>query len=351
MSLPPTTPASSASGGSAGDWPQGFEARWRHSRQLLQQAAAVPLSTWLEDCRQDPQDWQLQWFLAQVCGAHPGGEAIATLEQLETLAREALVQVEILRAWCYQGEPGQRRLEAAIAHPLERAQALEALAGTEQPAFMPLLMAGARDPDPRWRAEAARALGQARDAHLLQSLLDLVGDPDAAVRRAVVEAVRLAPALDPDQRHGLLVAALADPDPEVAREAVWGLAHQGDWRAIAHAATQAGPVRPAALVALGSAGEAIALEHLAGLPPQDWSEAEWRSVIQALGGNALAAEATRLLLGWWPRQQQRPDLIYALGRLGQAEQVCPVLAELLPQTPPGSSERLALEQARRALEC
>ncbi len=349
MSFPPSRPADCASETGPAVWPADFESRWHWFRLTVRRQERQSLSNWLTDCRHDPDDWQKQWFLAQLCAALPGPGAIAALEGLDLLASEPLVRMEVLRGWREQGEPGLVRLRAAIARPEERSWALDALAGSERPELLTLLLEGLESEESRWRAEAARALGHAEDPALAQRFQPLLTDATATVRRAAVEAIRHCPALTHPQKLPLLQIGLADPDPEVAREAAWALAQQHDWSSLGAAAATPGPARTAALATLATATDEAALGQLIGLAASDWPASLWTPLLASLGQSPFPEPISHWLVQWAEQCPCRRELIYCLGRLGAAAIARPLLERWLHENRhPG--ERLSLEQALRALE-
>jgi len=203
-----------------------------------------------------------RWRAAAILGRNPqrSREAIAALvaaladseEFVRWQAAEALAAQEAGRVF--------PALAAALddPEPLRRAGAAEALGHLGGEAAASILGQHVADPDPRVRAALAAALGQTCDLTCLSLLVGLLTDGEPAVRRAAARALgRLAdpkaaaplaavPAQDrqpllvrratsaaiaaaphPDARPQLL-AALADPDPQVRGYAAQALGHVGD---------------------------------------------------------------------------------------------------------------------------
>ena len=86
-----------------------------------------------------------------------------------------------------------------------------------------------KDPDPRIRAEAARAVGMRATASWLAWLRPALKDRDPEVRWEAVRSVGLIKARD---GFPLLIEALKDPVPRVRMEAARALGALGDARAI-----------------------------------------------------------------------------------------------------------------------
>lgn len=204
----------------------------------------------------------LRWRAAASLGRSPlrSPEAIAAL--IRALADpEPIVRWQVAEALAAQ-EAGHvfPALKAALAdpEPLRRAGAAEALGRLGGEAAALALRPCLRDADPRVRAAAAAALGDLADTTALTDLLPLLDDPDTDVVRAAATAigrsgnaaaaVPLARALaQPGQpvlvRRALaaalthvphpnaqpqLLAALADPDPQVRACAAHALGQVGN---------------------------------------------------------------------------------------------------------------------------
>jgi HEAT repeat protein len=204
-----------------------------------------------------------RWEGANVLGRHPqrSTEAIALLIEAlgdpepfvrwqvsETLAaQDATCVFHALTDALTEGQPAQRAGAAA---------ALGRIGGE---AATTALCKQVEDPDPRVRGALAQALGQIGDPTTAVELVPMLDDADADVRRAAAHAlgrigspgtaVALAEALaqrdqpllvrrslaaalagaahHPDAQPALL-AALADPDPQVRGYAVRALGHIGN---------------------------------------------------------------------------------------------------------------------------
>lgn len=238
-------------------WARGLVQWWRAWRAgaatTSEPAALAALRSAKPRCR---------WEAAALLGRNPqrSREAIAALvaaladseEFVRWQAAEALAAQEAGRVF--------PALAAALddPEPLRRAGAAEALGHLGGEAAASILGQHVADPDPRVRAALAAALGQTCDLTSLSLLLGLLTDGEPAVRRAAARALgrladpkaaaplaavlaqdgqpllvrratsaAIAAAPHPDARPQLL-AALADPDPQVRGYAAQALGHVGD---------------------------------------------------------------------------------------------------------------------------
>jgi HEAT repeat protein len=126
--------------------------------------------------------------------------------------------------------------------PAVRRVSMEIVAQVGAPEGRAALQRGLRDEDPSVRAAALKGMARLGDRGAVPEIVPSLSHPDGAVRSAAVEAA--AACARPDERRGLLTAALSDPDPSVrARAAVLGERYdvleamaaspQATWRAVA----------------------------------------------------------------------------------------------------------------------
>lgn len=208
-----------------------------------------------------------RWQAAAALGQHPmrSPEAIAALvaalsdeeEFVRWHAAEALAKQEVGNVF------PTLAVSLADADPLRRAGAARSLGLLGGEAATQALLQRTQDPDSRVRAAVAEALGHIADPTALPALLPLLADPEPLVVRTVSHALSLigsptsagalaaalarpgqpllvrralaaalARAPHPDAQPELL-AALADPDPQVRAYAARGLGQVGNEAAYA----------------------------------------------------------------------------------------------------------------------
>lgn len=114
--------------------------------------------------------------------------------------------------------------------------------------------------DPQVRAAAVGALARIGDEQLAGTVVTMLDDPSAAVRRRAAEVGAATEAVPVEA----LAAALGDPDPLVAEAAAWALGERRDPEAVDSLVATAGGhpdpmVREAAVAALGAIGDARGL--------------------------------------------------------------------------------------------
>ena len=137
-----------------------------------------------------------------------------------------------VRRWTLESRPGNpsRTRTEAILHLRYH------VPQSEQDEALSVMLAAAKDADPKVRESAARALGGRRDrfSEVLQILRSLMKDADPRVRECAIlelesfvrpETTEVS-ALEPE-----LVAALNDPKPNVRLEAARALYFYGRWKA------------------------------------------------------------------------------------------------------------------------
>jgi HEAT repeat protein len=139
------------------------------------------------------------------------------------------------------------------------------------------------------RAAAARALGVAGDARVVEALRRHVRGETASVSIAALEALRH---LDPGSLDDLLVDMLAHQDREVVKQALMGLSESADARAVTRLAiglTHADwAVRRLAATLLSERGGAEALQAL-----RERATLEGDELVLAVIERALASAGAR----------------------------------------------------------
>lgn len=170
-----------------------FRERWDIAKVFakLGERAIAPLIEILED---DEAELELRWFTARILGNFNHPTAITTLVNLLQTAEEEDL--------------------AAMA-----ATALSSLGHSAVDALADLLA------DPQTRLLATTALSQIRRTEIIEPLLNIVGDPDVAIRATAIEA--LSSFHDP-RIPPVLLEALDDNAAEVRKEAVTGLGLRPD---------------------------------------------------------------------------------------------------------------------------
>ncbi len=260
-----------------------------------------------------------------------------------TISRVGEAAVETLRG-ILETDPAQER----------RVGALGALAGIPGERSTALLVAASRDPAPRVRMDAAKALSARGWPAAVEILSGLLGDPDCEPEvaqtlaglgpEAMDELVRVLEAGGPEARTWAavalgqtgeasalapLLAAMDNPDGQVRAAAARGLGLLGmpsavD-RLIAGVGDPKAEVRAACAKALGRIGDPAAVEHL--LPALGDGFAKVRSAVrealedlgEAPDPELLAAAEDLASERWEALAARGPDaLVLVLGALGSS---------------------------------
>jgi HEAT repeat protein len=256
---------------------------------------------------------------------------LATLIDLWSVVSEPDVQILVVQAIAQQGDAGFPFLHQVLEQPSVRGIAIKAIARSEQPPALTLLFAWAQSAGGSLQAEVLMAVGALRDERVLPLLQKSLQAPQASVRQAAILGLRQQSDCVPLERLQLVRPLLHDPDPAVAREAIWAIAHL-DTPEAAEVLAQNLPHLPLpsqqrAIQALATLASPVALRALAALLQPESDTVLARPVIQALGSCPQVEAATSLLLsrlGLVP--DELADLAYSLGQLGQARAIAPLKA-------------------------
>ncbi|RKE17552.1 HEAT repeat protein [Streptomyces sp. TLI_171] len=228
-------------------------------------------------------------------------------------------------------QTSEDEVRALIAPPLlERAEVEDddevtaelawALSCTRDPRGLPVLLGLVGHPDADVRQAVTESFAQSdtetADAPEVRALLTLARDAEPRVRRWAVFALgSQLPAYSPEIR-AVLHECLGDEDPEVAEEAVLGLAHRHDSAVLpqlndllieAAEAAAHGRTRPDSLTLEAAAvlGHPELLPALAEFDPADPGVAEAVAACDPARREQLAADAWQLVEAL---HQRRPDL-------------------------------------------
>jgi HEAT repeat protein len=328
-----------------------FEARWRVVQQLGSEFHPDYLAVLRDACQASPLDWELHWCVARLCSFWRGPEVLATLLDLWSVASEPDVQTLVLQAIAQQGEAGFPFLRQMLGQPSSRGIAIRAIARSERPPALTLLLEWAQTAPESLQAEVLMAVGALRDERVLQLLRQSLQAPEASVRQAAILGLRQQPDCAPFERLQLVQPLLYDPDPVVAREAIWAIAHLDTPSAAEVLAQRLPHLLPQAqqgvIQALATLESPVALRALATLLKPESDAVLARVAIRALGNCPQVEAATSLLLSRLGKvADELADLAYSLGQLGQPGAIAPLQACLSQAT---AAQAVHLESALRRL--
>jgi len=201
-----------------------------------------------------------RWWQAWRAGAATTGEPVALAALQSATPRCRWEAAVILGRNPQRSREAIAALVRALGDPeaFVRWQAAEALAAQEAANVFPVLAATLDDPEPLRRAGAAEALGRLGGEAAALILGQHVGDPDPGVRAALATALGQTCDLT---SLSLLVGLLTDVGPDVRRAAARALGRLGDPKAAAALATLLAPDAQPLLVRRAAAAAIAAVPH------------------------------------------------------------------------------------------
>ncbi|GAB4243586.1 MAG: hypothetical protein Kow0049_33270 [Stanieria sp.] len=161
-----------------------FQLRWEVTKIFVAIGTSViePLINVLED---ESNDIEIRWFVCRILAEFNHPKIIFALikllqhseEELALIATEALAQI---------GVPAIESLTNLLNHPEYRLLVVTALAQIRHPDNIPALLQVVKDPQPAIRAIAIEALSSFHDQRIPPILIEALHDTNATVRKEAV---------------------------------------------------------------------------------------------------------------------------------------------------------------------